>query len=454
MDTGWISEYSFSYEDDNDHFRNFFENQNIFREYYSDEAINKAYSSLKQDLRSIKNIYNGGLSELIGKSSYRHHFPVGTPLEPEAFLAGKWLHYTTGLKTGLFYAIDDNIVDILVNLSCFAETNYHPFQAGPTHQGTQHSIQVMNCVNHIFTQTELLTKYATKGQTFVILYGCALYLAAMFHDIGKANLIKTKDHGKLAANIIRNSGSDIRKIEEKFWERKITSSNLGSEIKMYNLVAKIIENHDKLVDISKIDHSIVCSHFRLADTMDMNFKRVSLPILGISKESIAKTRNIRKYVAILARMIIEEVSIVSRDKTQIDLKIMDKAELKRQLDKSRGSRSSKTHETFRKLMLAALYNTLHVENLKLNYSSSPSSYIDFFYFVHPNKGKIVPPYHYHRRNFDSLVKFPNCSSSQEIDITKLEYSNIGEVLGDYCPTRFGTKGEHEILPGVNLPFFR
>lgn len=187
---------------------------------------------------------------------------------------------------GIGHSFQKNIIRIWQN----AIDQLHPFQHGPTHQGTKHCIQVHNnfCALKYFVEN-YGTPEANKHINRITANEWGLMsVAAALHDIGKADIIVSLgDHAINGAIAIRSTPSKQYKITPGY----------------KNFVANIVDTHSpdgRYKIISNVGHGFyriqgtnylcwgkimktICSLFHLADVMDTTRDRVSDPFIATLK---------------------------------------------------------------------------------------------------------------------------------------------------------------------------
>ncbi len=180
----------------------------------------------------------------------------------------------------------------------------HPYQIGPTNQGTLHSISVLRMLNRVNNLHTLdLTGIGHNSRTVNIAEGVILSSACALHDIWKAS-INSGNHNVNGSNFIRNSAELVNQFSannqnefNNFKEAiaKVTLVHSGSY--NFNLIGNLSINNIncRVKEISAI--------FRLSDVLDITCKRVSTIYKEINLNSLPP----EKQAALLAREKINKV---------------------------------------------------------------------------------------------------------------------------------------------------
>jgi hypothetical protein len=187
--------------------------------------------------------------------------------------------YTIDANAGITYglrgtnqALYTMVKDIWEN----AIEDLHPFQRGPTHQGTKHCSQLLDNLDALRKQLRLSWDLEIRA---------LLHIAAALHDIGKGDIIaNVTDHAQKGAKIIRNHPQTFG-LDDKcsdFVAQTVETHNPEDPIKGIRTLGALDINAPNLnINIPGVEMKNICAIFQLADVMDITRERVSGPIFEI-----------------------------------------------------------------------------------------------------------------------------------------------------------------------------
>jgi len=200
---------------------------------------------------------------LINVLYYRHapkptlpfyYFPL-TSL-PSLFVTGV-LGYMVDLDVGITSGILGN-QDLLNRLRMVWENavkELHPFQRGPTHQGTKHCRKILQNLDSLTS--------VCAGSLLKLEEGTMMSIAAAIHDVMKGDLLATNAGGTHAtdcANLISNH-PDIFKLD-------------GMDVSCVNLIKTIVAMHNPEGQSSPIN---VLGNFKIEDS-NLGIKNPSVKV--------------------------------------------------------------------------------------------------------------------------------------------------------------------------------
>lgn len=198
-----------------------------------------------------------------------------------SILAGYTISVNTGITSGLM-AKNRSLYNMVCEIWRYAIEELHPFQRGPTHQGTKHCIQVLNNLDAL--------KQDLKITNFPVEAWAMLHIAAALHDIGKGDIladVRSPKHAQNGAKVIEDRPASLK---------------LGNDFK--DFVAAIVRTHnpespihriDGLgyrdicapaygISIKNVDMEGICALFQLADVIDITRDRVSAAIFEMLED--------------------------------------------------------------------------------------------------------------------------------------------------------------------------
>lgn len=194
-----------------------------------------------------------------------------------ACMAGLTFNANEGITENLKY-YNKGLHDMVDEVWRNAMNDLHPFQRGPTHQGTKHCTQVLENLRVLLEEI-----YEERKFTFDIEVRAVLSMAAALHDIGKGDIIdpKGEKHAQNGAKAIEEI-PEIFKVDPGFkvFVSKIVSTHAPEgRSKPIRGVGGVTIN-GKGLNIPCPEHIVekACSIFQLADTMDTTKDRVSDPV--------------------------------------------------------------------------------------------------------------------------------------------------------------------------------
>jgi hypothetical protein len=246
------------------------------------------------------------------------------------------LGYAIHLQTGITQGLPDPhpLLKILENIWTRCVSDIHPYQIGPTNQGTEHSMHNLETLNRInsLSMLDLSACPLPKGSSRTYISppapkritmeeGVLLSAAAALHDIGKAVLPEKTKKGS------PTSGPPMEIIHEKIGFQFIQSNHIAlgiPEPTIATAIANIVYRHDgnQTLDSSTINDATIsytgrpanadpirtrelCALFRLADVLDITFRRVSRIVKELN-ENHGKLDN-RQKQALKARLCVDKV---------------------------------------------------------------------------------------------------------------------------------------------------
>lgn len=188
--------------------------------------------------------------------------------------AGYAFDANSGITSGL-KSYNKDLHSMVKEIWEHAIEELHPFQRGPTHQGTKHCIQVLNNL-HALKQDLNIT-------TFHDVVWAMLSVAAGLHDIGKGDIIvASSKHAKKGADVIEHQPASLELAEDfKEFVAEIVRTH-NPEIPFINidqLNPRNISHSVWVINVPNVDMRQVCALFQLADVLDITRDRVSNAIL-------------------------------------------------------------------------------------------------------------------------------------------------------------------------------
>lgn len=213
---------------------------------------------------------------------------------PAALFVTSILGYVVDLDVGItkgLNGVNPKLFGKLVEIWDNAVKNLHPFQRGPTHQGTKHCSQILDSLYSLYDKCPAIQ--GTDGLDSTRPEKRAMMsIAAAIHDFGKGDLLA--DPPPAPDYHARNCAKLIAK------ERAIFKLN-GIHNSCIDLIEKMVEMHNPEDQMQKIgvlgdiyveDTGLgigsqqaktanLCALFHLADVMDTTKHRVSEPAFKI-----------------------------------------------------------------------------------------------------------------------------------------------------------------------------
>jgi hypothetical protein len=204
-----------------------------------------------------------------------------------SIINGYTINTNSGITKSLYLSYPD-LYNCLFEVWNTAVNDIHPFQRGPTHQGTKHCAQVLSYLT-------ALSGIITAG--FSPPVRALMSIAAALHDLGKADILANPNdpHALIGATLIQNL-PHVFKLDPDLKEtvsRIIRTHNpefplahIGS-IGRVNLVAPSVNIYKPI----QIDMDLVCAFFQLADVISTTIDRVSFPIFEVLTDLYSKHHN-------------------------------------------------------------------------------------------------------------------------------------------------------------------
>jgi len=187
-------------------------------------------------------------------------------------ISGHSVDIDAGLTSGLRHDLHAFLKEVWE----IAVKELHPFQRGPTHQGTKHCAQVLDNLYALQTQFSLPWNEDL----------CAmLSLASALHDVGKGDLLADPPpadvHAQNSANLIRRALPSFKldKLSREcrdFVAKIIEMHNPEGQLdKINKLQPSVIEDNNLGINSQNVETKNFCALFQLADVMDTRGERVS-----------------------------------------------------------------------------------------------------------------------------------------------------------------------------------
>ena len=195
------------------------------------------------------------------------------------------LGYVVDLGTGILEGLQPPFFKEILNVWLNAVIDLHPFQHGPTHQGSKHCIQVHNNLCALKEFLEGIDKSGFINSIKDEEWGL-LSVATALHDIAKGDIIVPRGfHAINGAFAIRGTPPANFKIDDGYKHFVATIVDTHAPDERKNEILNIGDANYNGPNISgfckKDTMQVICSLFHLADVMDTTRDRVSEPFLAI-----------------------------------------------------------------------------------------------------------------------------------------------------------------------------
>ena len=158
-----------------------------------------------------------------------------------------------------------------------AMNDLHPFQRGPTHQGTKHCIAVRDNLGNL--KDELPIHFSHPDEVWA-----GLSVAAAIHDTGKGDIfadVEPDVHAHSCARLVRKKPDlfniTIRSYREFVAKIVECHNHEGEEEEIDQVKACDITINTHTIPIDEDEVKKACALFQLADVMDTTQDRVSIP---------------------------------------------------------------------------------------------------------------------------------------------------------------------------------